>query len=199
MEKKKERSKMIRNLLFIILLFGVLVLSACSSKLNEADDLLMSKSEVSDVYYFTGFKTCLSNEAKLTREIISENARYIEGRKIFELDNLKVNFYGDEQIESVVVADKGIYESQNKKVTLNGNVQYKDITDKSLKTDSMIYDGNTDLIYSKSHFVFEVTQEDGSILRNEGVGFEADSNLRNIKTIKGKMEFIPGKKKGKSR
>ena len=110
-----------------------------------------------------------------------------------------MNFYGEKEVESIVVANKGIYDSKSKKITLDGEVEYKDIFNKHLKTDHMVYDGNTDMISSKSPFIFEVEQKDGTIFRNKGVGFTTDARFQNIKTDKGTVEFVPGKKKGKSK
>ena len=199
MEDKKERCGMIKYLSLTIIISLVLFLYACSAKVNEGEDFLKSRVDVSAIYHFTGFKTFLTNEARLTREILAESAEYYETKQIFELDNLKVNFYGEKEVESIVVANKGAYDSKNKKITLDGEVEYKDIFNKHLKTDHMVYDGNTDMISSQSPFVFEVEQEDGTILRNKGVGFTTDAKFRNIKTEKGTVEFLPGKKKGKSK
>jgi hypothetical protein len=55
------------------------------------------------------------------------------------------------------------------------------------------------MISSQSPFVFEVEQKDGTIFRNKGVGFTTDARFQNIKTDKGTVEFVPGKKKGKSK
>ena len=199
MEDKKERCGMIKYLSLTIIISLVLFLYACSAKVNEGEDFLKSRIDVSDTYHFTGFKTFLTNEARLTREILAESAEYYEKKQIFELDNLKVNFYGEKEVESIVVANKGIYDSKSKKITLDGEVEYKDISNKHLKTDHMVYDGNTDMISSKSPFIFEVEQKDGTIFRNKGVGFTTDARFQNIKTDKGTVEFVPGKKKGKSK
>lgn len=199
MEDKKERCGMIKYLSLTIIISLVLFLYACSAKVNEGEDFLKSRVDVSDIYHFTGFKTFLTNEARLTREILAESAEYYETKQIFELDNLKVNFYGEKEVESIVVANKGAYDSKNKKIILDGEVEYKDIFNKHLKTDHMVYDGNTDMISSQSPFVFEVEQEDGTIFRNKGVGFTTDAKFQNIKTDKGTVEFLPGKKKGKSK
>lgn len=199
MEDKKERCGMIKYLSLTIIISLVLILYACSAKVNEGEDFLKSRVDVSDIYHFTGFKTFLTNEARLTREILAESAEYYETKQIFELDNLKVNFYGEKEVESIVVANKGTYDSKNKKIILDGEVEYKDIFNKHLKTDHMVYDGNTDMITSQSPFIFEVEQEDGTIFRNKGVGFTTDAKFQNIKTDKGTVEFLPGKKKGKSK
>jgi len=198
MENKNKRGRMIKYLNIVIFIGSVLFLFSCSTKAGEeGNDFLKGKADASEIYHFTGFKTYLTTEAKLTREILSEKARYYDKKQIFELDNLKVNFYGDKDVESIVVADKGLYDSKSKKVTLDGDVEYKDITNKYLKTDHMVYDGNTDIISSKSPFVFEAEQKDGTIVRNKGIGFETDAKFQNIKTNKGTIEFLPGKKKGK--
>ena len=192
MEDKTGRYKVKKEIFKILFFIFVLCfyLVGCSE-----EDLPLGKSALKSAQpeqELREFNIVQTNNGKKQWELEAQEAQVYEKTDQAIAKDIKVKFFEDEVVSSILTAEKGILNTDSGDMEVEGNVVVISLVQKSkIETEKLWYIAKEEKIVSDK-FVKQ-TREDAIIT---GYGFETDPGLRKVVIKKDvKAEIIEPKKK----
>ncbi len=178
------------NKIIILAILPVLILSGCKEKNNNSGDLSPVKAE----QFLEKFSMIETQAGKKQWELEAARALLQETEKRTKLEKIRLKFYKDEALTSVLVAEKGDINTETGDMIATGNVVFTSESEKvKLETDQLNWDNKRKKIVTDS-FVKE-TRPGGIVT---GYGLEAEPDLsRTVIKREVKAQVIPTSKETK--
>lgn len=161
--------------IILILFLSILLFQFCSSKrVKPAVDLTIKTEELPSQESWNSTVT-FSDSGKIKAILWTGHLRkYDEKRETLLDENLKVDFYNDEQIKTTTLTSKKgrVDEISNDLYAIDSVLVYSDSI--TIKTQEMMWRNKDKKIVSNKFVTLISPQE-----KIEGYGFESDQNLKN--------------------
>lgn len=177
-----------RKLVYIVLI--ALVIVGCKGKTNSSGDL----SPVNAEQYLEKFSMVETQAGKKQWELEAARALLQESEKKTKLEKIRLKFYKEEVLASVLIAEKGDINTETGDMIATGNVVFTSESEKvKMETDQLNWDNKRKKIVTDS-FVKE-TRPGGIVT---GYGLEAEPDLsRSVIKREVKAQVIPTGKETK--
>lgn len=177
---------MTKKLVYLILL--ILIITGCKGKSKTVGDDL---SPVNGEQFLEKFSMVETQAGKKQWELESARALLQEAEKRTKLEKLKLKFYKEDKLSSMLIAEKGDINTETGDMEAEGNVVFTSESEEvKVETDKLNWDNKRKKIVTDS-FVKE-TRPGGIVT---GYGLEADPDLsHSIIKREVKAQVIPEKK-----
>lgn len=188
-QARMTAKKMKKNIIYIILLS--LIITGCKAKdKTVGNDVTPANGE----QFLEKFSMVETQAGKKQWELESAKALLQETEKRTKLEKLKLKFYKEEKLTSVLIAENGAINTETGDMEATGNVVFTSESEQvKIETDKLNWDNTRKKIVTDS-FVKE-TRPGGIVT---GYGFEAEPDLsRSIIKREVKAQVIPEKKEPK--
>jgi len=171
-----------RSFFWVFTLFIILSLSSCGKEKPERSEVSGSKSSPEQA--IENFTLTQTSQGEKKWELEAERAEIYkrEGKTIVQ--KLKIKFYDQGKITSVLIAREGELRSQSGDMEVRGDVVVTSEEGTTLKTESLKWDANRNKIVTDDL----VRQEKGDTIIT-GQGLESDPELEKV-VIKKNVKVI---------
>lgn len=178
-----------KKIIYIILL--ALVICGCKGKNKDSAG---SFSQDNAEQYLEKFSMVETQAGKMQWELEAARALLQESEKRTKLEKIKLKFYKDEKLASVLIAEKGDINTETGDMVATGNVVFTSESEKvKVETDILNWDNKRKKIVTDA-FVKETRP--GTIIT--GYGLEAEPDLsRSVIKREVKAQVIPQTKENK--
>ncbi|MDD5491646.1 MAG: LPS export ABC transporter periplasmic protein LptC [bacterium] len=183
--------KLIGRALILFILLSIVLLSGCKSKdKNSGGDFSAGNAE----QFLEKFSMVETQAGKKQWELEAARALLQESEKRTKLEKIKLKFYKEEKLASILIAEKGDINTETGDMEAIGNVVFTSESEKvKVETDKLDWDNKRKKIVTDS-FVKE-TRPGGIVT---GYGLEAEPDLsRSIIKREVKAQVIPQNKESK--
>jgi hypothetical protein len=197
--KKRNMNK--KYAYFLLLACALLIFNGCGDieflKANPVDDDEEDEGILVKEPEFTLYKDGLKDKV-----VYAEEGFLFEGNPRLTMIEPRVEYYEKGENIANLVANSGViylenYPKEKKKkndAVLEGNVTYKTKDGSMLKTQELIWDNQTEKLYTDSGFRFEQPVEE-NIMIIEGTKFVTDKNFKKWEKEGGpSIRMVPKKK-----
>ena len=172
--------KFIKSLLFLLLMFCLFVEIwigfpvTIESQPPNRKIIYDEKTTGEAAQKMKGVHFVESKEGKRDWEFYAKAADGFEGKGVWELFSVKVNFYNSKKIDYTVLGDKGFVDTKTKDMKIDGNVKTTTINGYKILTQSISYKADQRKLFSTDKVVFSSEDaKSANYFQAEGVGIEA--------------------------
>lgn len=117
-------------------------------------------------------------------ELFASSAEGFEGKGYWQLKNVKVQFYSDEELEFTVTGETGLINSKTKDMEFKGNVYTRSKNGYQFQSESVFYNSKTRIISSPN----DIKMMGPSDQKEKGMTLTGNKMMTNVNDSKMKIE-----------